>query len=323
MLVIHRNDGGRIDHRRVADLGEYLTSDDLLCLNDTSVLPARIVGHRSDTGGRIEGLFLEHCESNWRVMLRSNGRLRDGQTITLIGPDGNEGRITVGERAGSGWMVEPDPSTTLEAVGHTPIPPYILKARDEEQVDDEIDRGWYRTVFENASEAGSVAAPTAGLHFTPELLDRLSAKGIRQSTVTLHVGPGTFAPISTERLEDHDMHEESWSISTDTLSALAARRTPGSRGRIIAVGTTSVRVLESLPDPLPEAGLTGRTRLMIAPPWNFRHVDALLTNFHLPSSTLLALVASMIGSDLLKSAYAEAISKGYRFYSYGDAMLIL
>ena len=323
MLVIHRSEGGRIEHRRVADLGDYLTSDDLLCLNDTSVLPARIVGHRSDTGGRIEGLFLEHCSPNWRVMLRSNGRLRPGQIITLVGPDGNEGRITVGDRAGSGWMVEPDPSTTLDAIGHTPIPPYILKAREEEQVDDGLDRDWYRTVFANASDAGSVAAPTAGLHFTPELLGRLAANGIQQSTVTLHVGPGTFAPISTDRLEDHDMHEEAWSISAETLGDLAARRAPGSRGRIVAVGTTSVRVLESLPDPLPDAGLTDRTRLMIAPPWNFRHVDALLTNFHLPNSTLLALVAAMIGIDLLKSTYAEAISEGYRFYSYGDAMLIL
>ena len=323
MLVIHRSDGGRIEHRQVKDLGDYLGAGDLLCLNDTSVLPARLTGHRCDTGGRIEGLFLEQHHDQWRVMLRSNGRVRTGQEIELAGPDGTRGMITVGERAAEGWLVQPSPDTTLEAVGHTPIPPYILKARDQHSIVDEVDRRWYRTVYADAAEAGSVAAPTAGLHFTPELLDRLQARGVERATVTLHVGPGTFAPISAERLEDHVMHEEAWSISSESLAALAARRPSGTAGRIVAVGTTTVRVLESLPDPLPDSALADRTNLMIAPPWNFRHVDALLTNFHLPHSTLLALVAAMIGIDRLRSAYDEAIARGYRFYSYGDAMLIL
>ncbi|MCH2149261.1 MAG: tRNA preQ1(34) S-adenosylmethionine ribosyltransferase-isomerase QueA [Phycisphaerales bacterium] len=323
MMVIHRDDGGRIEHRRVADLGEYLVPGDLVCMNNTSVLPARLSGHRTDTRGRIDGLFLEHVHPCWRVMLRSNGRLRAGQSVTLLGPNGNEGVITLRERDGDAWLVEPAADTRLETVGHTPIPPYILRARHDGAVSDQEDRDWYRTVFADAAEAGSVAAPTAGLHFTPALLERLSDAGIDQATVTLHVGAGTFAPVSAERLEDHVMHEEAWSIGTGTLNALAARRGSQPRGRIIAVGTTTVRVLESLPDPFPAAGLSGRTRLMISPPWEFRHVDALLTNFHLPHSTLLALVAAMIGIDLVKSAYAEAISEGYRFYSYGDAMLIL
>ena len=320
MLVVHRDDN-RIEHRRVADIGNYLNQGDLLCMNDTAVLPARLVGERADSGGRIEGLYLNSIDGLWRVRLKSNGRLRAGIRINLSGPQGISGAMMLVERDGDGWHVEPEKGTTLEAIGHTPIPPYILKARRQQAPSDEQDRAWYRTVFQDPDHAGSVAAPTAGFHFTPELLEQLSSKGVDQTHVTLNVGAGTFAPIATDNLEDHVMHEESWSVGADALGRIEAQSSRP--GRLIAVGTTSVRVLESLPEPLPREPVSGTTDLMISPPWTFRHVDGLLTNFHLPCSTLLALVAAMTGLDVLMKAYSDAVQRGYRFYSYGDAMLIL
>ena len=239
----------------------------------------------------------------------------------MRGPHGTTGGLKLVERDGDGWHVDPDAGTTLELIGHTPIPPYILKARGQHETSDDQDRAWYRTVFEDPGHAGSVAAPTAGFHFTPELLQALARGGVGQTQVTLNVGAGTFAPIATDRLEDHVMHEETWSVGAEALGHIASQS--GHEGRLIAVGTTSVRVLESLPHPLPHEAISGTTDLMISPPWNFRYVDGLLTNFHLPYSTLLALVAAMTGLDVLMKAYSEAVEHGYRFYSYGDAMLIL
>jgi len=321
MLVLDRS-SGTIEHRLVSDIGEYLEAGDLLCLNTTSVLPARLLGSRADTGGKVEGLYLESTGDDWLAMLKSNGKLRAGQEVDLSGPSNGQGLITLIERREECWLVHPSEDTALEAIGHTPVPPYIIRARGGDEFADSRDRDWYRTVYADARMAGSVAAPTAGFHFTDELLDTLQCDGVERASVTLHVGAGTFLPVQANDLADHRMHEESWSINTEALAAIKAR-SGGGGGRIIAVGTTTARLLESLPEPLPGEALVGRTSLMITPPHEFTHVDALLTNFHLPCSTLLALVAAMTGLDCLKSTYAEAVAEGYRFYSYGDAMLIL
>ncbi|MHC4948918.1 MAG: S-adenosylmethionine:tRNA ribosyltransferase-isomerase, partial [Planctomycetota bacterium] len=202
------------------------------------------------------------------------------------------------------------------------LPPYILRARGDRVVPDDRDRAWYRTLYADPARAGSVAAPTAGFHYTPELLARLDAAGCERHRVTLHVGAGTFRPVETPTLAEHEMHVERYEVPPDVLSLLARRPRP----RVIAVGTTTCRALESLPEPPPSpAGGTvrGATRLLIAPPYAPRHVDGLLTNFHLPRSTLLALVAALLGLERLRAVYREAIAERYRFYSYGDTMLIL
>ena len=326
LLVYHRSNGS-IDHRRVVDLPEYLEPGDLLCANNSSVVPARILGHRADTAGKVEGLVLHSSSPPWTCMLRSNGKLRTGMLIDLHGPDGASGRIRLLEQDGAHWKVDALDGLALETVGHTPLPPYILRARtsDGTNHDDSVDRLNYQTVYQDPAAPGSVAAPTAGLHFTDRLLKQLSAAGVDQAMVTLHVGAGTFAPIKSSDLDDHHMHLEHWSTSTETLSALRARRLDGIPGRVVAVGTTTVRVLESLPN-LRETGsgpLSGATDLFIVPGWQFRLTDAMMTNFHLPESTLLALVGAFTGLDELRMIYRKAVESGYRFYSYGDAMLIL
>ena len=326
LLVYHRSDGS-IDHRRVADLPDYLHSGDLLCTNNSAVVPARITGHRVDTAGRIEGLVLHSSSSPWTCMLRSNGKLRAGLEIELCGPDGTCGRIRLLGRDGARWVAEPLDGLEIAKIGHTPLPPYILRARasDGTEHDDEIDRRLYQTVYQDPNASGSVAAPTAGLHFTDTLLEHIRTMGVEQAMVTLHVGAGTFAPITTDRVVDHPMHEEAWTVPPSTVASLRARRSDGDGGRIVAVGTTTVRVLESLPD-LDQAGqepLSGRTDLLIVPGWDFTLTDAMMTNFHLPESTLLALVGAFTGMEELKMIYRRAVESGYRFYSYGDAMLIL
>ncbi|MEE2719956.1 MAG: tRNA preQ1(34) S-adenosylmethionine ribosyltransferase-isomerase QueA [Planctomycetota bacterium] len=325
LLVYHRSDG-TIDHRRVADLPEYLEAGDLLCTNNSSVVPARIMGCRADTSGRVEGLVLDSSATPWTCMLRSNGKLRSGLQLDLTGPDGRTGRLRLLDRVGTHWKAEPLDGLLLSTVGYTPLPPYILRARTSDGTthDDAVDRRDYQTVYRDPDESGSVAAPTAGLHFTRSLLERIRAEGVDHAMVTLHVGAGTFAPITADRLEDHPMHEESWTVSAPTLAALRHCQMEG-KGRIVAVGTTTVRVLESLPD-LGIAGpgpLSGRTDLLIAPGWEFSLTDAMLTNFHLPESTLLALVGAFMGLEELKMIYRKAVESDYRFYSYGDAMLIL
>jgi S-adenosylmethionine:tRNA ribosyltransferase-isomerase len=242
------------------------------------------------------------------------------------------------ERIESDWLAAVDPGEStdrlLQQIGRTPLPPYIIKARGEnEVVTDEQDRRWYQTVYADLARRQSVAAPTAGLHFTPMLLDVLDKAGIQRAEVVLHVGPGTFRPITAAAVQEHRMHSERFWIPSETLALLhnaqvARSHEDSNAPRVVAVGTTSTRALESLPRDLSTlAGvgqpLDGSTDLLIAPPYRFKHVDGLLTNFHLPRSTLLALVAALVGLDRLKSIYAEAVRQGYRFYSYGDAMLIL
>jgi S-adenosylmethionine:tRNA ribosyltransferase-isomerase len=337
MLVVSRTLGD-VAHRHVRDLPEYLRPGDLMVVNDTAVAPARLIGRRPETHGRIEGLFLDEEDGGgWRAMLKSNGRLRPGDVVELVDSTGapTGDRLTLAERDGDVWSVTvqsagPDQSPkpeepVLERAGRTPLPPYILRARTmrEEFYDDARDRTWYQTVFADPEQRRSVAAPTAGLHFTPALLDAVKAAGVARAEVTLHVGMGTFKPIAADVVADHPMHEEWYEVRADAVRAV--RETARAGGRVLAVGTTSVRTLESLPNPLPQADATlaGATDLLITPPYAFRHTDALLTNFHLPRSTLLALVAALIGIDRLLDLYQTAIDRGYRFYSYGDAMLIL
>ena len=326
MMVVSRS-GDRIEHARVRDLPDYLRAGDAMVFNTTAVTPARFRGRRAGTGGRVEGLFVEHAGAErWVVMLRSNGRLHAGDRIELFDRDGDESphRLELVEPHTEGWTVTvqggPD---VLDRVGLTPLPPYILKARDGGEISDLLDRGWYQTVYADPAQRRSVAAPTAGLHFTDDLLARLDGSGVGRIDVTLHIGPGTFRPITAPTLAGHEMHGEHYSV---TPGAIAAMKSTG--GRIFAVGTTAVRTLESLPNPLPDPAaldgpIQGCTRLLIAPPYEPRNFTGLLTNFHLPRSTLVALVAAIVGLDRLKAIYAEAAQRRYRFYSYGDAMLIL
>lgn len=338
-MMVLRADGS-IGHRHVRDLPDYLIAGDAVVFNTTSVVPARLEGEREDTGGHVQGLYLEPAPADaegerWLVMLRSGSRLQRGRRIVLWTDSGKRSAhiIELEIKVGAQWIVrlrsESSTEVVLAEVGRTPLPPYILRARSDQAVTlpDAQDRSWYQTVYADSRRKLSVAAPTAGLHFTPELLARLQAVGAERLDVMLHVGAGTFQPVSAPVLQDHEMHREHYEVSESTyqrLHTIAASK-GGSRQRILAVGTTTVRTLESLPPQWPTnvaATYCGETRLLIAPPYEFRLVDGLLTNFHLPRSTLLALVAAMIGLDRLKDAYAEAIRLGYRFYSYGDAMLI-
>jgi len=340
LMVIRRSDG-EIGDRHVRDLAELLRPGDLLVFNRSRVLPARFFATREATGGRVEGLYLESPEvDHWLVLLQSGGHLKASERLTL---DAAASLQLLESREEGQWLARLDSREgTLDVLGRigcTPLPPYIRQRRrslHEPEVRPE-DAERYNTVY--ADVPGSVAAPTAGLHFTAVLLQRLEQRGIQRAELTLHVGIGTFAPVRAQRLEDHRMHEEWLQVPPETLTALQAARCEGRR--VIPVGTTSVRALESLP-PMAEAGgtYTARTRLFIFPrdaghaasggseaPWGpkFRWTDGLLPSFHLPRSPLLALVAALpgVGLERLKQWYARAIAERYRFYSYGDAMLLL
>lgn len=313
------------EHRNVADLPGLLAPGDLLVINDTRVVPARFVATRAATGGRIEGLFVEtRDDEHWLVMLRSGGRLVEGERVALTDDDAVE---LIDKQPDGSWLVRKrstlDTLALLDRVGSMPLPPYIAKARENDGASeqlDALDRKRYQTVY--AQAPGAVAAPTAGLHFTDDLLAALESAGVHIARLTLHVGLGTFQPVRTDTLEDHDMHSERFSVPAATLAALVdAKR---QNRRIIAVGTTSVRALESLPESLdPTMDYVGETKLLIQPGFDFRYTHGLMTNFHLPRSTLLALVAALVGRDRLLELYATAIEQRYRFYSYGDAMLLL
>ena len=333
-LMVARRGEAAVEHRHVRDLPQILRPGDLLVINDTRVLPARFEGVRLKTGGKVEALFVEtRDDERWQVLLRSGGRLQPGEMIGLTpGSAAGEHRLELlVQHADGSWTVkkhsELDTLTLLDRIGSMPLPPYIRRQRQSgsesggaaERFDD-LDRERYQTVF--AREPGAVAAPTAGLHFTPGLLQQLTNAGVELAHVTLHVGLGTFAPVRTATLEAHPMHTERFIVPAATLAALAAAR--AQRRRIIAVGTTAVRALESLPATLPGGGdFRGDTNLLIQPGYRFRWVDGMLTNFHLPRSTLLALVAAHIGLERLMQLYQIAIEHRYRFYSYGDAMLLL
>ena len=319
LLVVDRA-AGSIGHSHVRDLPELLEPHDLLILNDTRVVPARLIGYRTATGGHWEGLFLRVDEQGlWHVLARSRGKMAIGETVTLLTTEGRDDvRLRLVERLEGGvWVVHAESDEPvyplLERLGRVPLPPYI---RHGEMMP--ADRERYQTVY--AREPGAVAAPTAGLHFTPDLLRRAQAAGIGIGFVTLHVGLDTFRPVTVERLADHAMHREWGRIEAATVARLAECRSRG--GRVVAVGTTSVRVLESAAQSGTLQAWSGWTDLFIRPPHAFRAVDALLTNFHLPRTTLLVLVRTFGGDELIRRAYEEAIRHEYRFYSYGDAMLV-
>jgi S-adenosylmethionine:tRNA ribosyltransferase-isomerase len=302
-------------------LPELLQAGDLFVLNDTKVVPARLIGYRTLTGGHWEGLFLRVDEQGlWRLLARTRGKLACGETITLVNEAGQDGiRLRLVERLPEGiWVMHAESAepafSLLERLGRVPLPPYIRHGEMHP-----TDRQRYQTVF--ARQPGAVAAPTAGLHFTPDLLRRLGDTGIAHCFVTLHVGLDTFRPLTAERLADHEMHSEWGQIDEAAVARIAECR--GHGRRVVAVGTTSVRVLESAAAGDEMKAWSGWTDLFIRPPYTFRAVDALLTNFHLPRTTLLVLIRTFGGDGLIKRAYDEAIRHEYRFYSYGDAMLVL
>jgi S-adenosylmethionine:tRNA ribosyltransferase-isomerase len=309
--------GGAIGHAAFADLPKLLGKGDLLVFNDTKVLPARFM-LRKQTGGRIEGLFLNQTNvRRWRVMLKNLGRYRGemvfeaaenltARAVHVLGDGQYEIEVSTEEPAES----------VLSRIGRMPLPPYIRRTVGGDGRDEE-DRRRYQTVY--ARQVGSVAAPTAGLHFTPEIMAALDAAGVRQAFVTLHVGLGTFKPITADRLDRHVMHSEQYEISAETADILSRAEAEGRR--IIAVGTTSARVLESHPAGEPWRAMRGETDIFIYPPYSWKRVAGMVTNFHLPRSTLIALVAALIGLEAQRRVYAEAMSNRYRFFSYGDAML--
>lgn len=315
LLVVHRG-SGRWEHRRFADLPELLGRGDLLVRNASRVVPARLVGVRARTGGRWEGLFLKETpDGGWELLSKARGRLFPGERIEVAG-----GLVlTLLSRGESGgWIARPESLEGTEALlqryGQVPLPPYIRKGREGPG-----DRERYQTVY--ARVAGSVAAPTAGLHFTPAVFEGLRARGAQWVDILLHVGIGTFRPITAEHIEDHVLHEEEAELSVEAADRLNAVRASG--GRILAVGTTSARTLETSYQSGAFRPFRGATGLYLAPGHAFAGVDALLTNFHLPRSSLLVLVSAFAGTELVRAAYVEAIRQGYRFYSYGDAMLVL
>jgi S-adenosylmethionine:tRNA ribosyltransferase-isomerase len=312
LLVLHRKTGA-LDHRHVSDLPGLLDPGDLLVVNDTKVLPARLSGHKRPAGTPVEVLFVKECgERLWEVMVK--GTLRVGQVIEFDA----QSRATFLKRdAGGTWVRIDSPVPVKELLqrrGAMPLPPYIRRDPTEQ------DHRWYQTLF--AKNDGAIAAPTAGLHFTEDLLARLGNAAIGTAAVTLHVGTGTFKPVVTERIEDHRMGEEPFTVGADAAKAIGEAGRAGRR--VVAVGTTVVRTLETVAK---EAGriipACGESRLFITPGFQFKTVDALMTNFHLPRTTLLMLVSAFAGTELVRKVYEEAVRERYRLYSYGDAMLIL
>lgn len=333
---------GETSHATMRDFPEFLRPTDLLVFNDTRVLRARLLGHKP-SGGRVEALLLEELKRNlWRTLLKPSARLQVGSSI-FFGDEPNLVEARLLEREGAQWTIEfqceVDARELLPQIGHVPLPPYIHASADDNEED-------YQTTYARTDPHiegrafDSAAAPTAGLHFTPELLQQIEARGIERAFVTLAVGTGTFAPIKVENLNDHPMHSERFHIAPEVAEKINAHKASG--GRIVAVGTTTVRTLESSVDEDGKVrGGWGETRLFLRPGAHFHVIDALLTNFHLPRSTLLALVAAFVedspektagsngengsisrGLTLVRAAYRDAISHRYRFFSWGDAMFI-
>jgi S-adenosylmethionine:tRNA ribosyltransferase-isomerase len=308
MLVVHRAEQ-RFEDRHFRELPSFLREGDCLVLNDSRVLPSRLLGHRDPFGGAVEMLLLEPVSADarlWRALVRPGRKMRSGETVRFDDRFSAEivGRAERGERIVR--FRGEDVYEALDRLGHMPLPPYIKRGDRAE------DRERYQTVF--ARERGSVAAPTAGLHFTAGILDRIRASGAHVAQITLHVGLGTFQPIDREDYENHELHFERYSISDYAWREIESAR------RVLAVGTTSVRTLESAA----ASGLrAGSTNLFIHPGYEFRRVGAMLTNFHLPRTSLLLLVCAFAGTELTLAAYRHAVQERYRFFSYGDCMLIL
>jgi S-adenosylmethionine:tRNA ribosyltransferase-isomerase len=327
-LLVFERPSGKVSHRHFTDFPDLLSPGDLLILNNSKVIPARLRGIKPGTGGVIEFLLLEeNAVNDWWVMLRPAKRLRQGDTIQITNfksePIEATARRVEKNPEGHCRLRFENVTNILDVAhqfGEMPLPPYIQRAPGQPTRED-LER--YQTVY--AKPEGSVAAPTAGLHFTPEIFTRLKARNVDHAFVTLHVGAGTFAPVKADRIEEHRMHEERYEISEETFEKIESTRKRG--GRIVCVGTTSLRVLESAARDNWRAG-SGRTRIFIYPPFDFKIADALLTNFHLPKSTLLMLVSAFAspnsteGREKILNAYREAVAERYRFFSYGDAMFL-
>lgn len=318
LLVLDRRQQKWID-KSFSALPEFFAEGDLLVINNTRVFPARLYGQRSSSGGRVEILLVREIgELTWEALVRPGGRLREGEIVSfpnsslqarLINGPGGEMRQL---RFNSAEMLERE----LNETGEMPLPPYIKRPQGTSA----DDRDRYQTIF--ARERGAIAAPTAGLHFTPKMITALKDRGIAVAEITLHVGYGTFEPVRTENIEEHRVRPEQFEITTTVAETINAKRAAG--GRLFAVGTTTTRALESAAD---ENGIVNATRgeadLTITPGYRFRAVDALLTNFHLPGSSLLFLVSAFAGREFVLAAYHHAVEQRYRFYSYGDCMLII
>lgn len=360
MLVLHR-DTGMIEHRHIADIVEYITANDLLVVNDTKVFPARLIGEWPDTHGAVEVLMVnaapmdgdpnvpsmsaspsttqpsQSLNLRWNVIIGSGRKCREGQEA-VFGPHGELRVRLLKPLSGIGmWQVEfvcaRPLMDLLDEFGHTPVPPYVKR---EGTAEEEIaDRERYQTIY--AREVGSVAAPTAGLHFTQEIFAALEAKGVKRVAITLHVGPGTFRPVKADNIEDHQMDFEAFSVSPEAAEAINACKARG--GRVFCVGSTTVRTLETVAAGLEEVKSksekvesadgrvvvpgAGASNIFIYPPYRFRVCDCMLTNFHLPQSTLLMMISALAGRERVLCAYAMAVQKNYMFFSYGDCMLIV
>jgi len=322
LLVLNRISGDILDSR-FSSLGNFLSPGDCLVLNDTKVLPARFFARRT-TGAKIEGLFLsESTDSVWTAYLKGLRKVKPGEKLYLRDKKKTDYcQVELLQKIDHGKcrlkiLSNTDTQTILEEVGFPPLPPYIK--RDDDPAVAAKDKLRYQTVY--AKKAGAVAAPTAGLHFTNQLIEQLKQAGICFANITLHVGAGTFKPITTENLEEHQIHQEKFSIDENNAGIINTAKNKG--GRIIPVGTTSTRVLETVGNNCQVESISGSTNLFITPGYKFKITDAMITNFHLPKSSLLALVAAFAGLENILAAYSHAVKQRYRFYSYGDAMLII
>jgi S-adenosylmethionine:tRNA ribosyltransferase-isomerase len=332
-LLLLDRETGTIAHGRFAQVAERLAGGDLLVINNTRVLPARLLGRRLPTSGRVECLLLRRCDDeHWEALVHPGQKLKPGAQVIFEGPPSRVTRLGAASQhslrgeilermfhgrrlirlwAEGGAAVD----DVVDAIGHVPLPPYIRRG------DRDSDRDRYQTIF--AAHRGSIAAPTAGLHFTEEVNDALRARGVEIAAITLHVGYGTFQPVRTEHVEDHRLHAERYEVDAGAARAVNAALDEGRR--VIAVGTTTTRTLEAVAAANGGrlAASSGETDLFIYPGFRFQVIRGLLTNFHLPQSSLLMLVAALAGRERVLAAYREAVAEGYRFYSYGDAMLIL
>ena len=327
MMVLHR-DTGVVEHRYIADIVEYLNADDLLVVNDTKVFPARLIGKWPDTSGAVEVLLVspapEAKEVEWNCLVGSGRKVREGQAA-VFGPN-DELKVTMlAPLSGIGaWRCrfesERPLMDLLDEFGHTPVPPYVKREGTAEE--EKADRERYQTIY--AREVGSVAAPTAGLHFTPEIFAALEKKGVKRVAVTLHVGPGTFRPVKADNIEDHQMDFEAFTVPPETAEAINETKRKG--GRIVCVGSTTVRTLETVAASTPDGSIvagSGASNIFIYPPYHFKVCDVMLTNFHLPQSTLLMMISALAGRERVLCAYSLAVRANYRFFSYGDCMLIV
>lgn len=332
MLVLHRSTGV-VEHRHIADIVEYINAEDLLVVNNTKVFPARLIGKWTDSEGAVEILMVSAAPEDknqqgvlWNCIIGSGRKCREGQ-VAEFGPNKELKAKLVKPLQGIGmWLVafvsERPLMDLLNEFGRTPVPPYVKR---EGTLEEELsDRERYQTIY--AEKVGSVAAPTAGLHFTPEIFEALKAKGVERVSITLHVGPGTFRPVKAENIEDHQMDFEAFEVTSEAAEAINRCKARG--GRVFCVGSTTVRTLETVanysenPDK-PIVPGAGASDIFIYPPYKFKVCDCMLTNFHLPQSTLLMMVSALAGRERVLCSYALAVAKNYMFFSYGDCMLIV